>query len=56
MQLVQYLVDVFLWPGDYVRRKLHISQEQDGGMLRSMINMLVWGVVVLGTILYLLKV
>lgn len=43
MQFVRFIGGVFLWPGDFVRRTFHITQEQDGGMLRSMINMLVWG-------------
>jgi len=38
---------VFLWPGDQVRRSLGISDDQDSGILRSMINMVVWGIVAL---------
>ncbi|MCB1527901.1 MAG: hypothetical protein KDJ45_09385 [Hyphomicrobiaceae bacterium] len=43
------LLAVFLWPGDFVRRKLGIELEEDGGIVRSFVNMIVWG----GVILYL---
>lgn len=32
-------------PGNIVLAKLKISEIEDGGIFRSMINMLVWGVV-----------
>ena len=37
--------DVFLWPGDMVRRTLGIDVEEDGGIIRSFVNMTVWGVI-----------
>ncbi|MFT5508179.1 MAG: hypothetical protein ACI89J_001253 [Hyphomicrobiaceae bacterium] len=48
MHLLRIIVDVFLWPGDQARKALGITVEQDGGLLRSLINMLVWGTVSLG--------
>ena len=47
--VVGSLLAVFLWPGDFVRRKLGIELEEDGGIVRSFVNMIVWG----GVILYL---
>ncbi|SOE17533.1 hypothetical protein SAMN05877838_2433 [Hoeflea halophila] len=41
------LLWLFLLPGDLVRRQLGISVEQDGGLIRSFINMCVWGAVTL---------
>jgi hypothetical protein len=38
---------LFLLPGDLVRQKLGITVEQDGGLIRSFINMCVWGTIVL---------
>lgn len=45
--LVGSLLALFLWPGDFVRRKLGIELEQDGGIVRSFVNMVVWGGVIL---------
>jgi len=47
MALLRSLGLVILWPGDQVRRSLGITDEQDNGILRSMINMVVWGIVAL---------
>ncbi|WP_299868115.1 hypothetical protein [uncultured Hoeflea sp.] len=38
---------LFLLPGDLVRQKLGITVEQDGGLIRSFINMCVWGTIAL---------
>ncbi|MGJ8570680.1 MAG: hypothetical protein ACSHXI_08270 [Hoeflea sp.] len=38
---------LFLLPGDLVRRRLGITVEQDGGLIRSFINMCFWGAVAL---------
>jgi len=43
MQVFRFLEAVFLWPGDFVRRKLGIELEQDGGIIRSFVNMSFWG-------------
>lgn len=47
MTILRSLGFIFLWPGDQVRRSLGITDEQDNGILRSMINMVVWGIVAL---------
>lgn len=41
------LLNAFLYPGDLVRRKIGMTVEEDGGMLRSIVNMIVWGTLVL---------
>jgi hypothetical protein len=41
------LLWLFLLPGDLVRRQLGITVEQDGGLIRSFINMCFWGAVAL---------
>ena len=41
------LMWLFLLPGDLVRRKLGITVEQDGGLIRSFINMCFWGAITL---------
>lgn len=41
--ILKLLAKVFLLPGDIVRRKVGMSVEEDGGMLRSIVNMIVWG-------------
>lgn len=46
MKLLNGLVTIFLWPGDCVRRKIGMSVEEDGGILRSFVNMCVWGTLV----------
>lgn len=39
------LIWLFLLPGDLVRRKLGISIDQDGGLIRSFVNMCFWGAI-----------
>ncbi|WP_018689045.1 hypothetical protein [Ahrensia kielensis] len=46
-KLGQMLLNAFLYPGDLVRRKVGMTVEEDGGMLRSIVNMIVWGTLVL---------
>ncbi|MCA0401369.1 MAG: hypothetical protein LCH38_11200 [Proteobacteria bacterium] len=46
MSIVRGLVHLFLAPGDLVRRQLGITVEQDGGLIRSFINMCFWGLIV----------
>ncbi|MBU4527961.1 MAG: hypothetical protein KUA43_13160 [Hoeflea sp.] len=41
------LLWLFLLPGDLVRQKLGITVEEDGGLIRSFINMCFWGAVTL---------
>ena len=42
-----FLLWVFLWPGSLVLKKINLTIEEDGGILRSFVNMCVWGVVVI---------
>lgn len=44
---LESLLVVFLWPGDFVRRQLGIELEMDGGIIRSFVNMIVWGGIIL---------
>lgn len=41
------MIRVFLFPGDVVRKRLGITVEEDGGMIRSFVNMCVWGTLLL---------
>jgi hypothetical protein len=41
------LLWLFLLPGDLVRRQLGITVEEDGGLIRSFVNMCFWGAVTL---------
>ncbi|RLQ89494.1 hypothetical protein D8780_07940 [Notoacmeibacter ruber] len=43
-RIMHHIVKLFLLPGDLVRRRLGISIEEDGGIIRSFVNMCVWGV------------
>ena len=45
MIVLKALVSILLLPGNLVLAKLKVSQSEDGGILRSMINMLFWGTV-----------
>ncbi|MBL4599404.1 MAG: hypothetical protein JKX93_10580 [Rhizobiaceae bacterium] len=47
MKYLQMLADAFFFPGSYVLKRLDITIEEDGGILRSFVNMCVWGTVVL---------
>ncbi len=44
---MQLTLKIFLFPGDFVRRKLGITVEEDGGIIRSFINSSVWGALAL---------
>lgn len=50
MPVIRALVRLFLAPGDIVRQRLGITIEQDGGMIRSFINMCFWGVIALALV------
>lgn len=45
MTIIRMFVTILLWPGDAVRRRLGISVEQDGGLIRSFVNQVFWGTV-----------
>lgn len=47
MAIARLLLTIFLWPGDAVRRFAGITIEQDGGIIRSLVNMVFWGAVFL---------
>ncbi len=44
MFLLEGLLKLFLLPGTIVIKKLGISIEEDGGIMRSLINMIFWGI------------
>jgi len=43
MALLRGLLTLFLLPGTLVLGAMNISVENDGGVFRSMINMIFWG-------------
>jgi hypothetical protein len=45
---LNFILTVFLYPGNLALQKCGISIEEDGGLFRSFINMCVWGAVALG--------
>ncbi len=45
MPILRGLATLFLLPGTLVINALDVSVEQDGGILRSFVNMIFWGIV-----------
>ena len=45
MGFLKGVLAVFLFPGNLVIRAIGITPEQDGGIVRSTVNMIVWGLV-----------
>lgn len=45
MKFLQILAKIFLFPGTLLLGTLNISVENDGGVFRSLINMIFWGTV-----------
>ncbi len=45
MAILNGLTSLFLLPGTLVLNSLNISIEDDGGIFRSLINMIFWGLV-----------
>ena len=43
-----WFVNLLLWPGTMICRKIGVDPEGDAGLVRSMFNMLVYLVVLLG--------
>ena len=39
------LAKIFLFPGTLALSNMNISNEQDGGIFRSSINMIFWGII-----------
>jgi len=46
MVLLRGLLALFLLPGTLVINRIGIDVEEDGGILRSIINMIFWGILV----------
>ncbi len=46
MPLLRGLLALFLLPGTLVINRIGINVEEDGGILRSIINMIFWGVLI----------
>lgn len=42
------LVDMFLWPGTKICERMGVDPKSDAGLIRSMFNMIVYLVVILG--------
>ena len=42
------IVDILLWPGTVICRRMGVDPESDMGLIRSMMNMLVYLTVLLG--------
>jgi len=45
MAILHFLAKIFLLPGTLVLSSLNITVEDDGGIFRSLINMIFWGVI-----------
>ncbi|MGJ8562407.1 MAG: hypothetical protein ACSHXY_02535 [Alphaproteobacteria bacterium] len=45
MAFLKFLGAAFLFPGTLVLGAFNITEEPDGGVFRSLINMIFWGVV-----------
>lgn len=43
MALLRGILAIFLFPGNLAIKALGITVEQDGGIIRSFINMVFWG-------------
>jgi len=50
MIFLKALSAIFLFPGTILINLLGVSVEQDGGVLRSFVNMVFWGIVLLPVI------
>lgn len=47
MFVLRALLSLFMWPGNAASRALSINITEDGGQLRSLINGIVWGTLLL---------
>ncbi|MEP0521955.1 MAG: hypothetical protein ABJO09_18035 [Hyphomicrobiales bacterium] len=47
MFLLRGLLGLFMWPGNAASRALSIDITEDGGQVRSLINGIVWGTLLL---------
>ncbi len=56
MPVLKALLALFLLPGTLLLNAINITVEDDGGILRSLINMLFWGfVAVIVTLPFVIK-
>ena len=46
MAFLRFLTTLFLLPGTLALKSLNITEEDDGGIFRSLINMIFWGVLI----------
>jgi len=53
MILLRGIAAIFLFPGTLLINALGVTVEQDGGVLRSFVNMVFWGIVLLPLIFML---
>jgi len=44
MAILRFLAKLFLLPGTLALSALNISEDDDGGIFRSLINMIFWGI------------
>lgn len=54
MHLINLFLKLFFSPGNYVLKKAGITIEEDGGILRSFVNMCVWGILAIISVVILL--
>lgn len=47
MFILRALLNLFMWPGNAASRALSINITEDGGQVRSLINGIVWGTLLL---------
>lgn len=47
MLILNWFLKIFFAPGNYAIHKAGITIEEDGGILRSFVNMCVWGILAL---------
>ena len=46
MAILRFLAKLFLLPGTLALSALNISEDDDGGIFRSLINMIFWGILI----------
>jgi len=51
MRILETAANIFLMPGTIVLNALGITIDEDGGIFRSMVNMLFWGTVLMPILL-----
>ena len=53
MRAVNILIQIFLWPGTVALKAVGITVDEDGGIFRSLVNMLFWGAMLTPLVLVL---